>query len=691
MYIARGLARLQWIFSTTRLREGKGVLGTMVGGRTKVPFGILCVLLSSLWGCGGGSAAPNVSRPTLTSIAISPANPTVAPGTTQQFKATATYSDNSTADVTSSANWSSSNTSNATVQTAGQSSPGLATGLAVGSAVISASFGGQASTTTLDVKALKALAISPANPTISVGATQGFKATATYSDNSSVDATASANWSSSDPNIATIQTAGQSSPGLATAAANGSANIQATYGGITALTILNVSTSGGTQTALSLSEINPSIAPNRTLQFVAVADYSNGSNQKVTALAIWTTSDPSAATVQDTGQSNPGLVTGVTAGKTATISASYGGFSKSTVVTVVSDAVPNPIMDMTSSRYLGFQGGLYENSSDTVPADHAAAGLSAAASIRPLDQNGNPSSTGAVVFLSIGMSNATIEFSAFQTQAAANPNVNHTTLAMENGAYGGVTACPWTVAQGLPTPTPCPGLTGVPAENQYDRVRDTVLATATTAPSAPPGCGSASNPCLTERQVQVVWIKNANPSPALNGQGSLSASTVCANDILTIEACNYESQLGQTIRAAKSRYPNLKQVFLSTRIYAGYALVPLNPEPYAYEYGFSAKWLIQAQIDQIRNSTVNPVAGDLNYSNGHAAWTAWGPYLWADGASPRSDGLYWCGGQSSVPCNGEDDYQSDFTHPNAQFGTPKVVNLLMKFFLNSSYTPWFRP
>ncbi len=288
MYIARGLARLQWIFSTTRPKEGKGVLGTMVGGRIKVPFGILCVLLASLWGCGGGSATPNVSRPTLTSIAISPANPTVAPGATQQFKATATYSDHSTGDVTSSANWSSSDTSKATVQTAGQSSPGLAAGIAAGSTTISASFGGQASTTALNVKALTSLAISPANPVISVGATQGFKATATYSDNSSADATASANWSSSDPTVATIQTAGQSSPGLATAVANGSANIQATYGGITALTILNVSTSGGTQTALSLSEINPSIAPGRTLQFVAVADYSNGSTQKVTASATWT-------------------------------------------------------------------------------------------------------------------------------------------------------------------------------------------------------------------------------------------------------------------------------------------------------------------------------------------------------------------------------------------------------------------
>ena len=90
----------------------------------------------------------------------------------------------------------------------------------------------------------------------------------------------------------------------------------------------------------------------------------------------------------------------------------------------------------------------------------------------------------------------------------------------------------------------------------------------------------------------------------------------CASEMGTIEACNYEEQLGETIRAAKARYPNLQQIFISTRIYAGYASVPLNPEPYAYEYGFSAKWLIQAQVDQIRNHTIDTVAGDMDYNSG---------------------------------------------------------------------------
>jgi uncharacterized repeat protein (TIGR01451 family) len=91
-------------------------------------------------GGGGASATVNDSTTivalTLVSIAVTPANPTVVVGQTQQFTATGTFSDNSKQDLTASVTWASSNTEAASI-TAG----GLATGLTGGeNSTISATF-----------------------------------------------------------------------------------------------------------------------------------------------------------------------------------------------------------------------------------------------------------------------------------------------------------------------------------------------------------------------------------------------------------------------------------------------------------------------------------------------------------------------------------------------------------------------
>src|SRR5262249_9067135 len=146
----------------------------------------------------------------------------------------------------------------------------------------------------------------------------------------------------------------------------------------------------------------------------------------------------------------------------------------------------------------------------------------------------------------------------------------------------------------------------------YDRIRDTRL--------IPQG--------LSEAQVAVVWMKLADAQPTVHLPNS------------SADAYALMGFMGGAARALKVRYPNVQMVFVSSRIYAGYASSTLNPEPYAYESGFGVKWLIQAQIDQMAGGPVNAIAGDLDY-NSVAPWLAWGPYPWADGLTPRSDGLTW--------------------------------------------------
>src|SRR5205807_1032134 len=94
-----------------------------------------------------GSATLTVTAPALVSIAVTPANPSVAAGLSQQFTATGSYTDNSTKDVTGSAAWSSSASGVATINSAG-----LATGVAPGVTTIAASLGSTIGSTTLTIR-----------------------------------------------------------------------------------------------------------------------------------------------------------------------------------------------------------------------------------------------------------------------------------------------------------------------------------------------------------------------------------------------------------------------------------------------------------------------------------------------------------------------------------------------------------
>ena len=187
---------------------------------------------------GGMSGTVTVqSAATLQSIAVTPANPSVPDGETQQFDATGTYSDNSTQNLTTQVTWASATTSVATISNA-SGTQGLATAVAQGTSTISATLGGIAGSTVLTVTAavLQSIAVTPGNPSVPKGLTQQFTATGTFSDNSTQNLTSQVTWASATTSVATITAAG-----LATAVATGTSTISAALGGITGSTVLTVS------------------------------------------------------------------------------------------------------------------------------------------------------------------------------------------------------------------------------------------------------------------------------------------------------------------------------------------------------------------------------------------------------------------------------------------------------------------
>src|SRR4030095_10682081 len=128
------------------------------------------------------------------------------------------------------------------------------------------------------------------------------------------------------------------------------------------------------------------------------------------------------------------------------------------------------------------------------------------------------------------------------------------------------------------------------------------------------------------------------------------------------------------VRVLQDKLPHVRLAYLTSRIYAGYADTNLNPEPYAYESGFAVKWLIEAQVAGEDSLNYDPGQGPVE-----APWLSWGPYLWADGTTPRSDGLTWT-------CS---MFATDGTHPGTAARNLVADSLLAFFERDATAKPWF--
>src|SRR5712691_6784321 len=156
---------------------GVATIGANTGLATTVGPGTTTI--SATFNAVTGSISLTVIA--LTSIAISPSNPSVDFGSKLQFTATGTYSDGSTQNLTTSATWSSSNLGVATVN-----ATGLVTSVHEGTTTIQATQSGVTGSTQLSVVDNVAISISPSSTSLTVNSTQQFTVTVTGASNTSV-------------------------------------------------------------------------------------------------------------------------------------------------------------------------------------------------------------------------------------------------------------------------------------------------------------------------------------------------------------------------------------------------------------------------------------------------------------------------------------------------------------------------
>lgn len=163
---------------------------------------------------------------------------------------------------------------------------------------------------------------------------------------------------------------------------------------------------------------------------------------------------------------------------------------------------------------------------------------------------------------------------------------------------------------------------------------------------------------VTGEQVQALWIKLVFPGPSMP---------------FPIESRKLYTDYIGTLHTAHDRFPNARVAYLSSRTYGGWTETGGSPEPWAYETGFSVKWVVADQIAGKPEVNYDPAKGPVR-----APWIAWGTYLWTDGVKGRKDGLVFL----------REDLAEDGLHPSEK-GREKVAALMLDFFkTDPAARPW---
>ncbi|WP_281221673.1 Ig-like domain-containing protein [Photobacterium sanguinicancri] len=260
----------------TAYNVGSGYLNGLNKGSFKVS--------ASLKGITSNTLDVAVSEAAVTDVHVTPLIATFPKGTHEQLTATASYSDETSQDVTSSVTWNSYDTNVATI-----SKDGVLSAVRPGYADITATIEGIESRSILahvTSAEAKSITLNSNSETIISGQTIALKVTAHFGDGSTRDISQAITWISQDDTI--VKNTEQL---LLKGLKPGNTSVEAKWGTLLSKPV-NITVSGAILTDIEISP--PYIArliKGNNAQLKATGTYSDGKKYDITQLVQWSMSD----------------------------------------------------------------------------------------------------------------------------------------------------------------------------------------------------------------------------------------------------------------------------------------------------------------------------------------------------------------------------------------------------------------
>jgi hypothetical protein len=291
------------------------------------------------------------------------------------------------------------------------------------------------------------------------------------------------------------------------------------------------------------------------------------------------------------------------------------------------DSLLPPLNDLGQGTFFDSVGGLYPGGVNTPSGTYADDLLTVSQGIVPIDTFGVPSNIGKqgqILFVSLGASTGANLMKALKLKTVGNPLTNpklHLMNCNQSGRYAAL------------------NIIMQPDSPYWSHVKQVITMNR----------GSL-------RQVQVVYLETEDSTASRDFP---ERPNIVKNDI---EVC---------LRVMKQKFPNLKVVYVLSRIRVFGNNEPWSREPSAYYSGWAYKWAIQDQIDGAPNMAYKG-------TNAVAPMLTWGFYEWA-GTNPRkTDGFYWRPSESK-----------DGLHAN-DAGEDSLSTRFQRFLLTDNYAKnWY--